>query len=85
MEHQAKSHEESNPAKIVYTCDLCEYTSNAEHSIKIHKLAAHKTIAMNLNGGQEKKLTTLRMMRMMMTMVTPRDYIKHGKQFVVNH
>ena len=27
IDHQAKSHEETNSADVVYNCDLCEFTS----------------------------------------------------------
>ena len=55
MDHQAQSHEETNSAELVYNCDLCEFTSNIENGIKIHKSAKHDTIAprMEVNVDQE--------------------------------
>ena len=55
MDHQAQSHEETNSAELVYNCDLCEFSSNTENGIKIHKSAKHETIAptMEVNVDQE--------------------------------
>ena len=55
MDHQVMSHEETNSAELVYNCDLCEFTSNTENGIKIHKSAEHEKIAptMEVTTDQE--------------------------------
>ena len=43
----------------MYNCELCEFTSNTEDGIKIHKSAKHETISstMEVNVDQENDQT----------------------------